>query len=158
MKSAINKNPQIQKTSKTTDNHARVSPTTVLGGHGLLRRLLLRGGGGVGGRGDDLRLAAGGIGRLLGGDGGILGGALGLGLGLGELGLVEQVVDLAVEHSQLGLDVLGQQHRPLRRRALLLRRHRLVPPRLPSPRWRKMSIIIIIIIIIIVIINHEVAI
>jgi len=142
--------------------HVCQSPTTVLGGHGLLRLILLRGGGGgVGGRGDDLRLAAGGIGRLLGGDGGILGGALGLGLGLGELGLVEQVVDLAVEQSQLGLDVLGQQHGPLRRRALLLRRHRVVPPRLPSPRWRKMSIIIIIIliiIIIIIIINHEVAI
>lgn len=51
-------------------------------------------------------------------------------LRLGELGLVQQVVDLPVQKGQFGLDVLGQKDGPFLGRALVLLRYRLVFPRL----------------------------
>lgn len=51
--------------------------------------------------------------------GAILG--FGFSFGFSELGLVEQVVHLSIQKSQLGLDVFGQQDGPLRQRVFLLR-------------------------------------
>lgn len=61
------------------------------------------------------------------------GAVIDLWLGLGKLGLVQQVVYLAVQQSPLGLYFFGQQHRPLRGRTLLLLSYCVVLPHL----WKR---------------------
>lgn len=78
-----------------------------------------------GGRDDFLFCGGIGIAALI-NTGAVLG--FGFNLWLGKLGFVEQVVDLSVKQSQLGLDVFGQQDRPLLGRTFLLFSYCLILP------------------------------